>query len=287
MIFFEYNDQGARLRITGCTVMLAEERRETILRMLTEADVCPVTELVDKFNVSRITVVRDLAFLEEKGLLKRVHGGAKLRREEQPRFEARFKVRMSLNLERKQIIAAEAVRLVEDFSTIFIDSSTTCYAFALELMKQRARFSRLNIITNSPAVLTTGREKTNITIIGTGGELNTVFNMFSGLWVVDFLEKINIDSAFISASGISRDLNLTTSSIEIANILRKVLEKSAQVTLLADSSKLVKQEMLNIFPLSRCSLLMTDDGITQEQEKRFRKIIDLKIAGRGQNEQNA
>ncbi len=256
--------------------MLAEERRETILRMLTEVDVCPVTELLEKLGVSRITVVRDLAFLEKKGLLLRVHGGARLRKEENPRYEARFKVRMSINLEQKQAIAAEAAGLVKDSSTIFLDSSTTCYAFALELMKQRNRFLRLNVITNSPAI---GRERTNIAIIGTGGELNTVFNMFGGLWVTDFLEKVNIDSAFISASGISGDLNLTTSSIDIASILRKVLEKSGQTTLLADSSKLAKQEMLDIFPLARCSQLITDSGITPEQEARFRSVIAVKIAG--------
>jgi DeoR family lactose phosphotransferase system repressor len=284
MIHFGYTDHESPKMTNnqkGCNAMLAEERRETIMKMLTEVDVCPVTELLERLGVSRITVVRDLAFLEKKGLLIRVHGGARLRKEENPRYEARFKVRMSMNLERKQAIASEAAGLVKDSSTIFLDSSTTCYAFALELMKQRNRFLRLNVITNSPAILTTGREKTNIAIIGTGGELNTVFNMFGGLWVADFLEKVNIDSAFISASGISKDLNLTTSSIDIANILRKVLEKSGQTTMLADSSKLAKQEMLNIFPLSRCSLLVTDDGITPEQEARFRDVVEVRVAGNG------
>lgn len=258
--------------------MLAEERREIILNMLKEAELCQVNALVDRLGVSRITVVRDLAFLEKKGAVTRIHGGARLRKEERPRSEAKFRVRMNSNLEQKQAIGAEAAFLVRDDSTIFIDSSTTCYTFALELMNLKRHFSRLNIITTSPAVLSAAREKTNVTIIATGGELDTVFNMFSGLWVVDFLEKVNIDTAFISASGISRELNLTTSSIDIANILNKVLEKSATVNLLADSSKLTKREMINICPLSRCSLLITDNGIKPEERERFSGVIEVKVA---------
>jgi DeoR/GlpR family transcriptional regulator of sugar metabolism len=256
--------------------MLPEERRNKILEMLKGVALCPMTELVKQLEVSRVTVVRDLTFLEKAGIVTKVHGGAKLRNEDNPPYEALFKVRMNRNLPRKQAIGREAALLPKDDSTIFIDSSTTSYAFALELLKRK--FLHLNIITNSPAILNAARETTGVTIIATGGELNPMFNMLGGLWVADFLDKINFDAAFISASGISEKLNLTTSSIDLANILNKVISKTPRVHLLADSSKLCKQEMINICPLSRCSLLITDDGITPDQELRFRDIVDLKIA---------
>jgi DeoR/GlpR family transcriptional regulator of sugar metabolism len=256
--------------------MLPEERRNKILEMLNGVALCSVADLVERLDVSRITIVRDLTFLEKAGIVTKVHGGAKLCDEDLPRYEARFKVRMNKNLQRKQAIGREATFLPKDDSTIFIDSSTTAYTFALELMKKK--FSHLNIITNSPAILNSARETTGINIIATGGELNPVFNMLGGLWVVDFLEKINFNAAFISASGISGNLNLTTSSIDIANILNKVISKTPRVILLADSSKLSKQEMINICPLSRCSLLITDDGISPDHEARFQDVVGLKIA---------
>jgi DeoR/GlpR family transcriptional regulator of sugar metabolism len=258
--------------------MLPEERRNKILEMLNGVALCSVAELVERLDVSRITIVRDLAFLEKAGFVTKVHGGAKLRSEDQPRYEALFKVRMNRNLQKKQAIGRETALLPKDDSTIFIDSSTTCYVFALELMKRK--FVHLNIITNSPAILgsNSARETLGVTIIATGGELNPVFNMLGGLWVTDFLEKINFDAAFISASGVSEKLNLATSSIDLANILNKVISKTPHVHLLADSSKLAKQEMINICPLSRCSLLITDDGISPEREQRLREAVDLKIA---------
>ena len=256
--------------------MLTEERRNRILEILGKAELCPVTEMVAQLGVSRITIVRHLAVLEKAGVVTRVRGGAKLRRDNMPQYEPHFKVRMNHNLRQKQLIGAEAARLVKDDSTIFIDSSTTGYAFALELMKRH--FSRLNIITNSPSVLAAAGEKTNFTIIATGGEFNPTFNMLGGLWVVDFLEQINIDFAFISAAGISEKLNLTTSSIDLANILNKVIGKSNRVHLLADSSKLSKREMINICPLSRCSLLITDEGLRPEEAARLGEAVTIKVA---------
>jgi DeoR/GlpR family transcriptional regulator of sugar metabolism len=255
--------------------MLPEERRNRILEMLNGVALRSMTEFVKQLGVSRVTVVRDLTFLERAGIVTKVHGGAKLRNEDIPPYEALFKVRMNRNLAKKQAIGREAALLPRDDSTIFIDSSTTSYAFALELLKRK--FLHLNIITNSPAILNAARETTGVTIIVTGGELNPMFNMLGGLWVADFLDKINFDAAFISASGISEKLNLTTSSIDLANILNKVISKTPRVHLLADSSKLSKQEMINICPLSRCSLLITDDGIAPDQETRLHDSVALKI----------
>jgi DeoR family glycerol-3-phosphate regulon repressor len=260
----------------GRREMLPEERRNKILEMLNGVALRSVAELVERLDVSRITIVRDLAFLEKAGVVTKVHGGAKLRNEDLPRYEALFRVRMNRNHHRKVAIGKEAALIPRDDSTIFVDSSTTAYTFALELMKRK--FAHLNIITNSPAILNAAKETTGVTVIATGGELNPVFNMLGGLWVADFLEKINFDAAFISASGISEKLNLTTSSIDLANILNKVISKTPRVHLLADSSKLSKQEMINICPLARCSLLITDDGITPEREQRLREVVDIKIA---------
>lgn len=256
--------------------MLAEERRNQILEILNDVELCPVSSLVERLDVARVTVVRDLAALEKAGVVTRVHGGAKLRKNELMQYEARFKVRMNKNLPLKEAIAAEAACFVRDDSTIFIDSSTTGYIFARELMKRQ--FAHLNIITNSPSILNAAREKTSPTVIITGGELNTTFNMLGGLWVIDFLEKINIDLAFISASGISEKLNLTTSSIDLASILNKVIDKSNQANLLVDSTKLCKQEMINICPLSRCARMITDAGIPPERAAHIRSAVELVIA---------
>ena len=100
--------------------MLPEERRNKILEMLDGSALCSVTEFVERLDVSRITVVRDLTFLEKAGIVTKVHGGAKLRNENRPHYEALFKIRMNRNIQKKQIIGREAALLPKDDSTIFV-----------------------------------------------------------------------------------------------------------------------------------------------------------------------
>jgi DeoR/GlpR family transcriptional regulator of sugar metabolism len=217
-----------------------------------------------------------VAVLENAGILTKIHGGAKLKQEETPLYETRFNVRMNRNVDLKKAIAVKAASLVRDDSTIFVDSSTTGYIFALELLKRS--FSSLNIITNSPFLSAAVKEKHRVCIIVTGGELNPSFNMLGGQWVIDFLERVNIDAAFISVAGISEADNLTTSNMDIANILRKVIERSATSTLLIDKSKLFRKEMINICSLTCCASMITNDDISPEHIARLRKLIDLKLA---------
>ena len=256
--------------------MLSEERRARIVEKLHETEICTVKELVNQFNVSRVTITRDLSALEHQGVLNKIHGGAKLKKEDVFQYETRFNVRMNQNLAFKRSIAVEAVSLVKGNSTIFIDSSTTTYVFTTELL--RRSFPSLNIITNSPSILSIVREKHKVCLISTGGELNTSFNMLGGQWAVDFLERVNIDMSFISAAGISENNNLTTSSMDIANILNKAIDRSTVVYLLADSSKFFKKEMINICPLNRCTSLITDHAASAAQIKHFQNFIDVKTA---------
>ncbi|MDR1622988.1 MAG: DeoR/GlpR family DNA-binding transcription regulator [Synergistaceae bacterium] len=259
-------------------MMLPEERRSKIVEKLHNAEVCTVKELVEEFDVSRITIARDLTVLGSQGVLTKIHGGAKLRKEDVFPYETRFNVRMNQNLDLKRSIAAEAASLIKGGGTIFIDSSTTGYVFATELLKRSC--PSLNIITNSPSVLSMVREKHRICLISTGGELNTSFNMLDGSWVVDFLERVNIDMSFISAAGISENNNLTTSSMDIANILNKAIERSAATYLLADSSKFFKKEMINICPLDRCTVLITDYAASAERVKHFQTFIEVRVASK-------
>lgn len=57
--------------------MLKEERFNAIVSLVDEKGTIRVADIVERLNVSDMTVRRDLTELEEQGRLKRVHGGAK------------------------------------------------------------------------------------------------------------------------------------------------------------------------------------------------------------------
>jgi DeoR family myo-inositol catabolism operon transcriptional repressor len=250
--------------------MIPEERRNKILNELYGRDIYPIDGLVKSLGVSRITVQRDINLLQQRGLVNKVHGGVRLNRESPQRFESLFRKRLQQNYEKKLEIATTALKFVKEHTTIYIDSSTTCYVFAQALLKKR--YLDLGIITNSPAIQQEALGYPNRRVISTGGELRQQFNMLAGRWVCEFIEKINIDAAFISTAGVSPEWNLTTSNSELMEILKAVLAKSNEVNLLVDSGKFFKAAMLNIGHISQCTRVISNSDIDGELLQEIRRM---------------
>ena len=251
----------------GGVYMIPEERRDKILGQIIEDEVCSIKKLVAEFGVSRVTIQRDLTMLEESGQIAKVHGGARLIKPDKNVFESRFNIRIKQNYRKKRQIAKKALGFARPQGCIFIDSSTTAHVFGVDLFSQNIR--DMVIVTNSPSLLQEAGKHPDYKIISTGGELLHALSMYTGEWVSDFIEKINFDSAFISAAGISEDLKITTENRELSNILTKAIQNSKEVNLLVDSSKLFRKGMITVGDLSCCTRLITDDAATKQQRAKL------------------
>ena len=121
--------------------MLSSERQKKILNLLDENGSIQVSELIDLFNVSDMTIRRDLILLERKGLLRRVHGGAVLNRGRS--YEPPFLSRTSSFLEQKELIGLAAAQLIQVGESIMLDVGTT----TLEVARAIPQNLNLTIIT--------------------------------------------------------------------------------------------------------------------------------------------
>ncbi len=245
--------------------MIPEQRRLKIIERLREDDICSIDRLTEELGVSRITIQRDINLLVEQGLAVKIHGGVQLKKTMEATIETRFNSRLKQKYENKVKIAKKAITFLKDSSIIFLDSSTTIYIFAKEIFKRN--FVDLTIITNSPAIIFESMQYDKIKIISTGGELRVDFNMFAGSWVLDFLEKVNINSAFISAAGISPEGIITSNNRDLVNIIKEVFSRSLEVNLLVDSAKFQKSGMLNVGSLDGCRRVITDKNIDKKLVK--------------------
>ena len=111
--------------------MLSAERKLKIAEIIGENGGIRTSELSDLFNVSEMTVLRDLATLEKQGILTRVYGGAvssKTLSRETPNV-----VREKIRITEKNKIASLAAQLIQDGDNIFLDGSTTTHALAKRL----------------------------------------------------------------------------------------------------------------------------------------------------------
>jgi len=255
-----------------------EKRRLEIKKIITENESISVSNLSKLFNVSEITVRRDLQKLEKDGFLDKVHGGA-IARSFKTEYDPVYLEDIKLNKDKKESIAKEAVKEINDGDAVIIESGTTC----LELVYNLANKRNLAIFTASVPIayelwkVSLNRNDLEVNICG--GLIEAKSNTLIGSQATQFFQNINADIAFIGAVAISIDKGiLTTHSQMDADVIRSIANNSKRRILLADSSKFKKRAHISILPLTIFNKIITDFGIDKDIADKIRNLgIELKI----------
>src|ERR1035437_272405 len=117
--------------------LLVEERRRKILDLLEKEGRVTVNDLVDRFDVSSVTMRADLDLLAEKGALIRSHGGAVRRLDPVQDYSVAFKETIP-HAEKVRIGHAAAV-LLKANQTVILDSCTTTLQGARHIKQLKAK----------------------------------------------------------------------------------------------------------------------------------------------------
>lgn len=235
-------------------------RRAQILDQIRRAGGASVAELAREYDVSAITVHRDLEQLAREGLVERVHGGARALRRDGSRIETDWTKRLRQAWAAKEAIAERARGVVEDGSTIFVDSSTTCLALARLLERHPPK--GLTLVTNSPAIALEFHADP-VHLIVTPGEVDQNLRMIGGRWAVEFLQQLNFATAFISAAGLTLEQGLTTTRRSLADTLNAARSASARTIGLIDSTKFGRSSLLSIAPARELDAIIADDALSE------------------------
>lgn len=211
-------------------------RTYDILEYLKKHKRCTLDELMRRFNVSSATIHRDVAELVSRNAVERVRGGIVFADAPtaKPGGDA-YQDRVIANQADKERIATKAIKLVTEGDILFLDSSTTVYAFSLQL--RSTAFDHLTIITNSVSIMQDFRKfPQHWVLIGLGGNYDPQLNSILGASALAQLSEFTITKAFVSAFGIN-DKVVTTNHERQAEIVRKVLDSACKRFLLVDKSK--------------------------------------------------
>lgn len=255
--------------------MLADERWFRITEILTRQRTVTAAELTAMLGVTAATIRRDLAALESKGLLVRSHGGA-VSKSSTTNFQPSYEIQGRSNPEEKRWIAAEAVKLILDGETVFLEGSTTVAEMASRLQGH----SRLTVVTNSPLILCQLQPFPAINVMCTGGELRRDIFYLSGTWTQRSLSEIRVDKAFLGVSAIDPDYGISTASQAEASI-KQSIARSAKVRVgLADHSKFGNQSFAYVGPATSLSTLITDSLTPSHHIQALREAgVQVIVAG--------
>jgi len=241
------------------------ERRAAILEYLLAQGQATIDELCSRFpDASSVTIRRDLVYLEEAGAIIRFHGGARANVQES-QLEPFYYVRESENPALKEKLAVLAASFIDERRALFIDSGTTTMAFAKELPDKN-----LTIVTTAPNIaLHVAAKKPRCSVILTGGTVNRNTLSCSGLGSAETLSKLNVDIAFMGASGYSQSAGFTAGEYFESELKRLVLSKAEKVVMLIDSSKIGKNMPYTFANPEDIHVLVTDTGLPPEIEAVF------------------
>ncbi|MBE7048345.1 MAG: DeoR/GlpR transcriptional regulator [Ruminococcaceae bacterium] len=217
-----------------------KDRRQSIYDLIEQHGEISIHELEALFpDVSSMTIRRDLDFLETDNKIVKIKGGAKslshLSRTLFHDVEGDYVQREIINSAGKRRIAEKAIPFAETGRSIFIDAGSTMMQLA-----RRLKTGRFSVITNAINVALELSQNLSASVNLVGGELNRRNLCVSGAGALEHVRHINIDIAFIAASGYSIEDGFTNGSFDEYELKRFIIQKAKKTIILMDTSKVGK-----------------------------------------------
>jgi DeoR family transcriptional regulator, fructose operon transcriptional repressor len=258
--------------------LIPADRQKAIREMIHHQGIVRVNELSEMFDVSVLTIRRDLDLLEQRGVLERTHGGAILRQNMpvEPLYSQKEQIRKN----EKEQIARAAVDLIQDGDMVLVNSGSTTQAVISALAHKK-----ITIITNNIGAARIA-DAADFGLIFIGGNYRTQSQSVTGDIGLLALGRIYANKAVIGVDGFSLTYGLTTPIMQEAEVTRKMIEATVgTIIVVADSSKIGVVSNFRTADLRRIDYLITDDGaknILSENELN-QAGVEMVIAGSSGN----
>lgn len=246
--------------------MLTEERHAAILNELHLKGFAQVSALAQQLGVNPITIRRDLYSLEQQGRCIRTRGGA-IQAGEGAVPELPYEIKTRQHVEEKLRIAQAAMNYVDDGDIIILDSGSTMYKLAEQLLT----LHRLTVVTNDIKIASLLAVNPSIMLICTGGTARANVYTLSGSQTEQFLQNIRVKKTFLAADAVHTDGIISNMNMEEVAAKQAMIAAANDVILLADSSKFQKTGFANVCELRNVTLVITDLGLPVEWQGRLKE----------------
>jgi len=242
-----------------------EERQQAIAAQVISHGRASVAELAQAFDVTTETVRRDLAVLDRAGVLRRVHGGAVPTRAlhlVEPSVDQRDATRAA---DKDAIARAAAEFLPQSGSTVLVDAGTTTARLAGLLPPDR----ELLVVTNSVPIAARLAGHGSVSLHLLGGRVRGLTQACVGDQAVNTLAALRVDIAFVGTNGITLRHGLSTPDPEEAAVKRAMVACANFVVVMADSSKIGREDFVSFAPIDALDVLVTDARISAAERAGF------------------
>ena len=208
---------------------------------------------------------RDLRILEEKGLLKRTHGGALPLRQIATGRPAKVTIReMGCVKDNYLAIAKKAVSMIKDNDVVYIPSASVGF-FMVQNIPDTLR---IRVVTNSIVIAEELRKRDNVSVIMLGGEMDDKGNCYDTI-AVETIKRLRFDKCFLTSACISANFGLSIQRTQEISFWNTLIDSSKITVGLYPNEKIGFDSIVSICPASRLDTLITDWDASEEDLKQF------------------
>lgn len=233
-------------------------RQDLIAEYVTEQGSAAVKDLAERFDVSLITIHRDLDELERQGMIRKLRGYVTA--EPSSLFDSNVRYRLRVARREKEALARFALTQIEPGQSVLLDESTTALAVA-KLLPSKAP---LTVITNFAMILNELNDVRGIDLVSLGGKFLPFLSAFGGEVCQASLAAVRADVAFISTSAVSDCVALHQDERTMRG-KRAMMGSAKRRILLVDHTKFDKVALHKLAPLRDFDLVAVDSGLDKDQ----------------------
>lgn len=250
-------------------------RRKQISSMLKDTGSVQVSTLVEQFEVSAVTIRKDLTFLEKFGILTRTYGGALLNEGNRSVIERPIEDKEHLNEAEKSAIGKVAARFVQPGDSIILDSGTTTFQVAAWLAEMKG----VTVLSNGLNIMNKLSHHEHLELLMLGGTLRRKNLSFYGAHAEHALGELHVDKLFLGVDGFHMGKGITTHFEPEASLNRTMRRAASQTIVVTDSSKFGKVCLHQILDTADISIVITDSGIPDEYRTGLDKLgVEVVVA---------
>ncbi len=222
-----------------------------------------IEQIAERFDISLMTVHRDLDELESRGLLRKSRGVATALSTRL--VESSDVYRSHRQLAEKRALALAAMEFVEPGQAIFLDDSTTVLQMA-DLLPER---TPLTVITNVLTLMNALRNTRGISLLALGGNYYNWCSAFMGRMTTEAIRTLRGDLFIMSTSAITDD-TVFHQNLETVDVKRAMFDASARRILLADHTKFEQRALHALAQLSDFDIVVVDSQTAEDHVTRMR-----------------
>lgn len=257
---------------------MSSDRTQEILEYLNTHGRATVKELCQIFNVSDMTIRRNLQALEAQKRITRFHGGAILNTQGECADE--FEQRMALNAPLKAALARGCCQYAKEqiehkkLTSIYIASGTTMLNFAKMLTLPDSVTAITDNVYVSQALL-----RNNVkNIITVGGQLVMPSANAVGFLAEQMISGFTPDLAFVGAPAVDHDGVVYVYNMMEANVYKTLIQKAYRTVLVLDHTKFDQRNLVQLYKLDERFTVITTEGAPKDVIKMLlARGVDVRI----------